>query len=387
MTRSAHRRGVIPTLVGLLALLLLGAGPAVGSLPSQSVTPGGDYCETDEGVTVVVDMTVFDKGIIVRCVDGSLPSSYTGWDALVDAGFSPEAPARQPGFLCRVAGEPSASRALSIPGDEDYHEQCVVTPPDSAYWAYWHAPNGGNWTYSDFGAASRDVIEGGFEGFSFALNGSIVTPGVAPVRLSDTPDPPPTSPPAPTATPSPTTTPKPTATPSPTATPKPTATPSRTAIPSPTATPKPPAAPSPTAKPKPTATTKPAPSPTSGGASTPLGDSTPTQPDSATTPSPSGESSVAPRGQRSGASGKDDGTSKGRQQNRGKGQGDNPPAATEAPTTPAETDDGVVVTGEVPSAADDAQDDGSPASLLIGLGLLAVLAAGAGLTAWRRSRA
>ena len=216
MTSNALRRGVTPTLVALLALLLLGAGPAVGSLPSQSVTSEGDYCKTEVGVTVVVDMTVFDKGIIVRCVDRPLPSDYTGWDALTEAGFSPQSPVRQPGFLCRLAGEPSAGRALSIPGDEDYHEQCVVTAPEAAYWAYSYASNGGSWAYSDLGVASHEVIEGGFEGFSFSLNGSAVTPGVAPLRPNETPDPSPTSPPTATATPAPTATPTPTATPSPT---------------------------------------------------------------------------------------------------------------------------------------------------------------------------
>jgi len=130
-----------------------------------------------------------------------------------------------------------------------------------------------------------------------------------------------------------------------------------------------------------------------GGSSTPHVDPAPTQPSSTTTPSPSTESPVAPHGRKGdedrGASGKKDGPSDGPPQDEGngKGEGAKQTAAGEESKPSAESDDGVVVTGEVPAAADDAQDDGSPASLLIGLGLLAVLAAGAGLTAWRRSRA
>ncbi|MFG3658630.1 hypothetical protein [Streptomyces sp. NPDC047706] len=59
------------------------------------------------------------------------------------------------------------------------------TPPASAYWSYWHAPNGGNWTYSQSGSSSRKPPLGSYEGWSFSLNKTASTnppPRVAPVR-------------------------------------------------------------------------------------------------------------------------------------------------------------------------------------------------------------
>lgn len=370
MSYITCRRGVIQTFFGLLALLLLGAAPAVGSAQSQAVAPAaGGYCETDEGVTVVVDMTVFDKGIIVRCVEGPLPSGYTGWDALTDAGFSPQAPARQPGFVCRLAGEPSAARELPVEGDEDYREQCVVTPPQSAYWTYWHASNEGNWTYSTLGAANYEVVEGEFEGFAFSLNGSKATPGIAPIRPSEQPDPPPpTAPPGSGGASNPTPPPKP----------------------QPTPTAEPPATPK-TPVPKAPPTTP----PSSQGSPTRFSDPTPAPPSTTLSPSAPSASSHA-----SGSNGHADTTVDSGEQSEDR-QGDNGgrregskdegreggskrPAGIEQPPTASESDDGVVITGEVPAAVDE-PEKGSAASLLIGLGVLAALAAGAGLTAWRRS--
>jgi hypothetical protein len=166
-----------------MALSLTGAGLAGVHAEAQiQQRSGGDFCTTDSGVTVVVDLTEFGGAIVVRCVDGPLPSGYDGWDALTDAGFNPQSPSRTPGFVCRLSGEPAASRSFDIPENSDYHEQCVNTPPTSAYWGSWYAKNGGSWTYSSTGAASHQVIDGGFEGWAFSLNSgdNPPKPGVAP---------------------------------------------------------------------------------------------------------------------------------------------------------------------------------------------------------------
>jgi hypothetical protein len=49
-----------------------------------------------------------------------------------------------------------------------------------------------------------------------------------------------------------------------------------------------------------------------------------------------------------------------------------------------ETDDDVVVTGDLPE--EPASDSGSPVATVTGIGLLALLGAGAGVSAWRRRR-
>jgi hypothetical protein len=327
--RAWLRLGTAAT--AMLALPLLGAGLA--AVPARAVPSGAlhlgsgpGYCTTDEGVTVVVDMTAFDGPIVVRCVDGPLGSSYTGWDALKDAGFSPQAPSRTPGFVCRVGGEPAASRSLDIPESSDYHEQCVNTPPTSAYWGYWYANNGGRWTYSSTGAAGHRVTEGGFEGWGFALNkaGRPPKPGVEPSHRVE----PTTSPPGATEGPS---------------------------------------GDSPT---------KPDQSGGnngsggggsggggSGGSTSEGGDPTPT-----TSNEPTGKPEHEQQSDHDSDSDKSD-----------------PPTSAAAGPTSAPTTDDVVVTGELPKASNEDDSGGSAGRTLVGLGVLAVLAGGAGVTAWRRS--
>ena len=45
-------------------------------------------------------------------------------------------------------GPAGASESLPTDSNPDYHEECVDTPPSSAFWGYWYAANGGSWTYS-----------------------------------------------------------------------------------------------------------------------------------------------------------------------------------------------------------------------------------------------
>lgn len=59
-------------------------------------------------------------------------------------------------------------------------EACVSTPPATAYWAIWHGPAGGAWTYSNSGAASLNPAPGTAIGLAF---GAGRTPGMAPPAL------------------------------------------------------------------------------------------------------------------------------------------------------------------------------------------------------------
>lgn len=315
-------------LAGLVAatclLWAVGAGAASASGPAPATRSGPDFCATDTGVTVVVDLTVFDGGIVVRCVDGPLPAGYTGWDALTDAGFSPQSVARTPGFACRLAGEPAKSRSLDLPEDPDYREQCVNTPPASAFWGYWYADNGGSWKYSSAGAASHRVIEGGFEGWAFALNpeGHPPTPGVAPRH-----------PVAPTT--------------------------------SPTSSDKPPS-------------DKPGHGGDGGGKG---GDGD----GQASTPSPTATeeapSSDAPTGGRGGG-----GDGRGRGGGDGDGAGQDKPTSAPTPTAAGPTSTASELTSDLPAAqdADSGGGGGSALPTVIGILVLALLGVGAGWTAWKR---
>ena len=150
MTRLGIALGV------MLAALASVAGPAAAT---------GGACSTSSGVTVVVNFGSLGGGTVVRCAQ----TGGSGLDALRAAGFSTEGTQRDGGaFVCRLDGKPSAAS-----------ENCASTPPVAKSWRYWYADSGGTWKYSQSGAGSRNVVKGGFEGWSF---GGGSTPGVAPVR-------------------------------------------------------------------------------------------------------------------------------------------------------------------------------------------------------------
>ena len=136
-------------------------------------TPG--HCPDADGVTVVIDFQELGGDTIIRCAPGD---QETGHSALVNAGIEIEGTNRWgESFICRIEGKP---------GPED--EPCIDTPPASAYWSYWHAPNDGAWTYSQWGVMNRTPPPGSFEGWSFSKDRTEDTnppPRVAPVRPTE----------------------------------------------------------------------------------------------------------------------------------------------------------------------------------------------------------
>ncbi|ARQ71576.1 hypothetical protein [Streptomyces marincola] len=167
MPRAGLRAAVAGVLLALLPVLL--PGTALAARPAAG-TPG--FCPGDSGVTVVVDFRELGGGRVVRCAPGG---AADGLDALRGAGFEVAGTNRWgDSFICRINDRPGPDA-----------EPCVDTPPASAYWSYWHAPNGGEWTYSQRGATYRTPPEGSFEGWSFSLDREGDTappPGVPPVR-------------------------------------------------------------------------------------------------------------------------------------------------------------------------------------------------------------
>ena len=182
---------VLVPLLGVAGFLVPGLQPAALAAPSTG-TPG--YCTDSTGVTVVVDFQELGGGVVVRCFPHPISSS-TGLSALQGAGFTPTGTARFGlGFICRIEGKPVAAE-----------EPCIDTPPATAYWSYWYAPNGGSWKYSSLGVSNHQVVLGGFEGWSFAKDKTAATvppPRVAPHHAITTPTPTPTpTPQAPTPQP------------------------------------------------------------------------------------------------------------------------------------------------------------------------------------------
>ncbi|WHT22598.1 prenyltransferase/squalene oxidase repeat-containing protein [Crossiella sp. CA-258035] len=161
---------VLRRFVALTCVLLL-SGSAVASA-DPSVKGSAGYCPDGNGVTVVVDFQELGGDTQIRCAPGEQES---GLAALENAGFIVEGTQRWgKAFVCRIEGKPGSDT-----------EPCVNTPPANAYWGYWHASNGGQWTYSQFGATGRKPPLGSFEGWSFSKDKTSTTnppPRLAPVR-------------------------------------------------------------------------------------------------------------------------------------------------------------------------------------------------------------
>ncbi|WP_212764660.1 hypothetical protein [Streptomyces sp. I05A-00742] len=168
--------GRIRALLTALALFAAPAGAGIAAADSAAALDTGrgrpGFCPDDDGVTVVVDFQELGGSTIVRCAPGGQSS---GLSALKNAGFRIAGTTRWgEGFVCRIESRPA-------PRDES----CTDTPPASAYWSYWHAPNDGRWSYSQWGVANRTPARGSFEGWSFSLKrgeGGAPAPRVAPRR-------------------------------------------------------------------------------------------------------------------------------------------------------------------------------------------------------------
>ncbi|MEV8441985.1 hypothetical protein AB0425_31795 [Actinosynnema sp. NPDC051121] len=130
------------------------------------------------GVTVVVDFGSLGGGVRTGCAPGD---PATGTAALTAAGFGYTFASRQPGFVCRINGQPSS-------------DPCVTTSPTTAYWGYWHGRPGGSWVYSSTSAGAYDPAPGSVEGWSFGAGGQ---PGIAPPAPAPQPVQPAPQPPAP----------------------------------------------------------------------------------------------------------------------------------------------------------------------------------------------
>jgi len=181
--RIHHFRGF-----GIIRVLLIaGMMASVAGCSGQSASGSGHdgYCTADDkdSVTVVVDFGDLGPVPKIGCAYG-LAEHATGMDALVALGISVTEVTRTPQFICRIDGSPTADQVIPIPGDDKYKETCVNTPPTTAYWTYWSAAEGGQWTYSLTGYALHEVTFGGYEGYSFAHNvpATQAVPSVPPVH-------------------------------------------------------------------------------------------------------------------------------------------------------------------------------------------------------------
>ena len=195
--------------VALAATALAGPWAVTPAQAASGVCTAADK----NAVTVVIDFQGLGGGVKAYCAK-NLAKGATGLDALAAAGVSFEGTSHDGlAFICRIAGRPSATETLDLPGGKTYQEKCVNSPPGAAYWSYWTAKQGGSWGYTSQGASTRQVVFGTYEGWSFSLGGGIgnaPAPGLAPAVWAAPPSPKATTTPKPSTPPAPKTTPVPT---------------------------------------------------------------------------------------------------------------------------------------------------------------------------------
>ncbi|MGN5632229.1 prenyltransferase/squalene oxidase repeat-containing protein [Streptomyces sp. AC154] len=146
-------------------------------------------CTATKGAIVAVDFGPFG-GKVERGCD---TTPTTGYELLHEAGFTTEGTQHDgPAFICRIglgAGTQYPTKAK---------ESCVLTPPATAYWSYWLASPGQNkWTYSQYGAMSRELKDGDVDAWVFGgtdIGGTTGKPTFTPDQVraqggTETPDP------------------------------------------------------------------------------------------------------------------------------------------------------------------------------------------------------
>lgn len=143
MIRSSLTR----TLVRAAAALGLTAA-ALGSTGSAAAAPQPmGRCTTSSGAVLAVDFSRWGGPVLRSC--GTTPT--TGYELLNQGGWRTTGTGHDgPAFICRI-GYSGYKGGKQYPTSAE--DNCVLTPPASAYWSYWHADRGARtWTYSQLGA-------------------------------------------------------------------------------------------------------------------------------------------------------------------------------------------------------------------------------------------
>lgn len=154
----------------VVALLVASGGLVSVGLAAPASAAG---CSGTRGVTVVVDFHELGGGVRQGCAPSGGPAS----EVTPAAGFTLDYVQRQPSFVCRVAGAPSA-------------DPCVNTPAADAYWAlYWSDGKSGTWSYATAGAGALEVPDGGYVAFAWQGSQTKSPPGLRPAPRTPAPAP------------------------------------------------------------------------------------------------------------------------------------------------------------------------------------------------------
>ncbi|MEE1732982.1 hypothetical protein PUR33_28085 [Streptomyces sp. BE282] len=176
--RSRFRRTVGHALavIGLTGAALLAPASSAGAAPQ----PIG-RCTTSSGVVLAVDFSHWGGPVYRSC--GTTPT--TGYELLNQGGWQTTGTGHDgPAFICRI-GYSGHQGGKQYPRPQQ--EDCVLTPPASAYWSYWHANPGENtWEYSQLGAMSYKPRPGSVDLWIFGgtdIEGTKGRPTITPDQL------------------------------------------------------------------------------------------------------------------------------------------------------------------------------------------------------------
>ncbi|MEV7211690.1 hypothetical protein AB0O31_01155 [Kitasatospora cineracea] len=142
----------------VLAVALGGLAPA----PARAAALPMEQCTADRNVVLAIDFGRWGGPVLRSC--GSTPT--TGYQLMNQGGWKTVGTQHDgPGFICRI-GYSGYQGGKQFPPPEQ--EKCVLTPPATAYWSYWHAdPGQHTWSYSQLGAMSYQPVPGSVDAWVF----------------------------------------------------------------------------------------------------------------------------------------------------------------------------------------------------------------------------
>ncbi|MFE3936197.1 hypothetical protein ACFXPJ_21110, partial [Streptomyces goshikiensis] len=153
--------------------------PTVG--PAGAAPQAMGQCTTSSGVVLAVDFSHWGGPVYRSC--GTTPT--TGYELLNQGGWATTGTGHDgPAFICRIGySGHQGGKQYPTPQQDD----CVLTPPASAYWSYWHANPGQNtWEYSQLGAMLYKPKPGSVDLWIFGgtnIEGTEGKPTVTPDQL------------------------------------------------------------------------------------------------------------------------------------------------------------------------------------------------------------
>ncbi|GGZ65443.1 hypothetical protein GCM10010371_26570 [Streptomyces subrutilus] len=161
-------------------------GLAVAAFAATAAPAGAEplpmgQCTTSSGVVLAVDFSRWGGPVYRSC--GTTPT--TGHELLNQGGWATTGTGHDgPAFICRIGySGHQGGRQFPTPQQDD----CVRTPPASAYWSYWHAgPGQSTWEYSQLGAMLYQPKPGSVDLWIFGgtdIEGTEGKPTVTPDQL------------------------------------------------------------------------------------------------------------------------------------------------------------------------------------------------------------